>query len=115
MLLFAVSLLAGCASHEPVVIRDELPLLTPEGRPRSLALPLPRHRRLERWSGAPDRPLPWYANREDNQPSVLAGVQSPVETDSVTFTIDRQAAFRGWVFDQYHSTTYRRRVSETLR
>lgn len=80
---------------------------------RTLALDSPRLHRLN--DEQPGDVIPWYASRNDQQPTVIAGVRSPTFENFTTYTYDRQWQSGSTVRDHYHSTSYRVRTGATAR
>ncbi|MEX0746152.1 MAG: hypothetical protein WD118_11170 [Phycisphaeraceae bacterium] len=106
--------LTGCQSGGVADARELRPWVDAEGHSRSVAFASPAHREA---AAAADLPpgLPWFADRNDVQPSVTSGVQPVTLERSLTYTVDRQRSFRGRVFDSHSETTYRQEVTETWR
>lgn len=58
--------------------------------------------------------VPWFAGRNDQQPGVMAGYESPRVSDTFTWTYDHQGHFGGRVFDHYHQRTYKYSHRQTV-
>ncbi|MEX0745109.1 MAG: hypothetical protein WD118_05865 [Phycisphaeraceae bacterium] len=106
--------LGGCQSGPVVDARELAPMVDADGRPRSLAFASPQQREVVAEANLPPG-LPWFAERNDQYPSVEAGFQTEIVERSATVTVDRQRVIRGRVYDDYRETTYRQRVRESWR
>ena len=105
----SLAALVGCASE---------PRPTWQPQPDPLALrPAPEQPTANERPGTARQPgrLPWYAIRNEVEPTVNAGIRLPVIEESYTTTVDRQRVINGRVYDHYRSTTYRDQLRRTIR
>ena len=117
-LLVTAGLVNGCQKTGGHTVVDAGPTYTASGEARTQVFDYPRQRRLEASvaTGLYTSPgLPWYADRNDQRPSVQAGYQSAIVETAVTFTRDRQRTNGGRVYDNYNRNTYRTTVQEGVR
>jgi len=108
-LVASMGLAIGCTSHEPVS-RVDFPhrpvVLQPPAVPPTAGRPLVVN---------PDGSLAWYASRNDRQPTVTAGVRSPVLSRSYTRTYDRTAIYDGRAFNDFVQRRVTEQVVESVR
>lgn len=58
---------------------------------------------------------PWYYSRNTVRQTTDAGYQTDTTDQTITTTYDRQSITAGRARDQYHTTTYRRSTTKTVR
>lgn len=115
IIVVLAALATGCATRPESAAappRDDRPLMTTDGRARSLATDAAPLRRL--LARAPQPVDPWYASRNDARAAVTVGIQRPTLLYSETHTIDRQMIIGGESRTFLHQTTRRGRVIEAV-
>lgn len=116
-MVFGLLLIVGC-SQIPLAQQGAVARPNPrvKGRPRSIVCDPPRLQSLyEIAASKAGSELPWYMSRNDTQLTTFAGYRSKTADRWVNVTYDRQSASGGRLHDDYHSTTYRKTVSKTIR
>lgn len=91
-----------------------------DNQPRSIVFDTPKLRQLAQakhdqagWSLAPN--MTWYYSRNTVRQTTEAGYQIPTTDQIITTTFDRQSITAGQTRDHYHTTTYRRSTTQTVR
>lgn len=112
----------GCQAP---LAEGERPLPQPavyEHQPRSIVFDTPKIRQLaqarhsQTGSSLPPADVPWYSSRNTVRLTTDAGYQTATTDQTITTTFDRQSITAGGqARDHYHSTTYRRSTTQTVR
>ena len=98
--------LIGCQSDQSAAEQRYSAKLTEASYPRSMVFDSPRLRYAAGPADAqPEEP--WYADRNDWQPNVIAGFRGPTFDETVTWTYDHQSQSSGHVHNTVDESTYR--------
>lgn len=81
-------------------------------QPRSMVFDSPEMLAMRDMSTQSD--VPWYAQRNDVQPSVNAGFASPTYSSTYTRTYDQQGQSHGNVHDHYYKRSYQYNRQHTI-
>jgi hypothetical protein len=106
----------GCATQPVPPHQGGLgPLVDDSGQRRSLVMTSPQVASLSQMQPWLGEPQAWYLYRNDRQPRVASGYQSPTVVRSVTYTRDGQSIYGDRIRDNYQQRSYRTTYQEAVR
>ena len=106
-------LLAACQSDQSAAEQRYYTKLSASSYPRSMVFDSPH---LHSFTGGGEQnELPWYADRNDWQPNVIAGYRGATIETSVTWTYDHQYQSNGNVYNNVDNATYRSSYTQGVR